>query len=241
MQQFFKWAAEEEEIEPNPIARMKPPIVPEGSVPVLRESEIKALYKICEGRDFLARRDMAMIRTGLDTGCQLAELAGITMDRIDIDLREILATGTGRRTRSVVVGHKAAVALDRYLRVMAQHRHADADGLWLAEKGGPMTPEGVYQAIKRRGEQIGIKLNPHMFVAASSVRQSFSLVISPSDQPPQASSSQARVLEGGRRACLTSRSIAQASATGPMCPSLSGLITARIVWICPSSTSSVKA
>jgi hypothetical protein len=42
----------------------------------------------------------------------------------------------------------------------------------------------------------------------------------------------------GRRAWFASRAIAQASATGPTCLSLSGLLTERIVWICPSSTSS---
>ncbi len=44
----------------------------------------------------------------------------------------------------------------------------------------------------------------------------------------------------GRRAWFTSRATAQASATGPTCLSLSGLITERIAWICPSSTSSTK-
>src|SRR6266540_1595140 len=44
----------------------------------------------------------------------------------------------------------------------------------------------------------------------------------------------------GRRAWVASRMTAQASATGPTCPSLSGLITERIVWIRPSSTSSVQ-
>ena len=53
---------------------------------------------------------------------------------------------------------------------------------------------------------------------------------------PQSSSGQSV----RRRAWLASRAIAQPSATGPTCPSLSGLLTERIVWICPSSTSSVK-
>ena len=44
----------------------------------------------------------------------------------------------------------------------------------------------------------------------------------------------------GRRAWFASRRTAQASATGPRCPSLSGLITERIVWICPSRTSSAR-
>jgi hypothetical protein len=44
----------------------------------------------------------------------------------------------------------------------------------------------------------------------------------------------------GRRACFTSRAIAQASATGPTCSSFSGLATERIVWIRPPSTSNVN-
>src|SRR5262245_1873967 len=38
----------------------------------------------------------------------------------------------------------------------------------------------------------------------------------------------------GRRAWFTSRATAQASATGPTCPSLSGLLTDRIAWMRPS-------
>src|SRR5688500_18566186 len=59
LQQFFKWGAEEGEIEPNPMTRMRPPVVPEPETPVLREEQIKALYKACEGTDFRSRRDMA--------------------------------------------------------------------------------------------------------------------------------------------------------------------------------------
>ena len=43
-----------------------------------------------------------------------------------------------------------------------------------------------------------------------------------------------------RRAWFTSRATAHASATGSRCPSLSGLITGRTVWIRPPSTSSVN-
>ena len=39
-------------------------------------------------------------------------------------------------------------------------------------------------------------------------------------------------------AWFASRAAVQASATGPTCPSLSGLVTVRIVWIRPSSMSS---
>jgi integrase/recombinase XerC len=53
LQQFFKWADEiEEEITPNPMAKMRPPSVPESETRVLRPEEIKALRKACDGKDF---------------------------------------------------------------------------------------------------------------------------------------------------------------------------------------------
>jgi integrase len=68
LQQFFKWADEiEEEITPNPMAKMRPPTVPETETRVLRPEEIKALRKTCDRHDFMARRDQAIISPFLDT------------------------------------------------------------------------------------------------------------------------------------------------------------------------------
>jgi integrase/recombinase XerC len=167
LQQFFKWAEEEEEIAPNPMARMKAPIVPEPETPVLREEQIRALFKACEGTDFRSRRDMAVIRLFLDTGIRLEECTGITLDGIDVDMGEVLVMGKGRRARTAAFGKRTAVALDRYLRVRAKHKHANTNDLWLAERTGPvsgaMTGDGIYQMIRRRGEQIGVPwLRPHI-------------------------------------------------------------------------------
>jgi integrase/recombinase XerC len=168
LQQFFKWALEEEEITPSPMARMKPPIVPEPETPVLREEQIRQLYKVCDGTDFRSRRDTAIIRFLLDTGARLEECTGIGLDKLDIDMCEALVTGKGRRTRSVAFGRRTAVALDRYLRVRNKHKHAKSNDLWLAERTGPvagaMTGDGIYQMVRRRGEEIGVAwLRPHIF------------------------------------------------------------------------------
>jgi site-specific recombinase XerD len=164
LQQFFKWAFEEEEISPNPMARMRPPVVPEPVTPVLRENEIKQLFKVCEGTDFRARRDMAILRLFLDTGIRLEECAGLTLDAVDVDLCEAVVTGKGRRTRSVAFGRKTAVAIDRYLRLRGRHKRADLPELWLAERGGAMTGDGIYQMVRRRGEEAGVdRLRPHIF------------------------------------------------------------------------------
>ena len=75
LQQFFKWLAEEGEIERNPMATMNPPQVPETPRPVLREDDLRKILDACGGTGFEERRDNAIIRLFLDTGMRRGELA----------------------------------------------------------------------------------------------------------------------------------------------------------------------
>jgi site-specific recombinase XerD len=163
IQQFWKWWAAEEDL-PNPMIGMKPPMVPEQPVEVLRAEQLGALLKGCEGRDFLSRRDKAIFYVFMDSGIRRAELAGLTVEDLDLDMREIRVLGKGRRNRVVTIGRKAVVALDRYLRVRAKEKHADHPRLWLSEKGkGALTVWGVNQMLQRRGDAAGIPgLHPHL-------------------------------------------------------------------------------
>ena len=68
LQQYFRWLSEDGEIKESPMAHMKPPSIPESPPPVWTEDQIKALLKVCEGKDFEQRRDHAIIRLLLDTG-----------------------------------------------------------------------------------------------------------------------------------------------------------------------------
>lgn len=163
LQQFFKWWSAEEGVV-NPMGGHKPPAVPEQPVPVLRDDELKALLKMCEGRDFVQRRDLAIIYMFMDSGGRRSEIAALTVEGVDLDYREARVLGKGRRERVVTFGRKAAWALDRYLTARAAHKMAELPALWLGEKGkGPMTASGIYQVVERRGERAGIKgLHPHM-------------------------------------------------------------------------------
>ena len=99
------------------------------------------------------------------------ELAGIRYDpddprRSDVDLwrREITVCGKGGRSRVVRIGHEAARALDRYLRVRSKHAQAWRRELWLGVNNrGPMTANGIYQMIARRGRQAGVDAWTHRF------------------------------------------------------------------------------
>jgi site-specific recombinase XerD len=163
LQAFFRWLVDEGEIKDSPMVRMKPPIVPEEPPDVLTEAETKRLLKACEGRDFDARRDMALILFFIDTGCRLSEVAGLRVDDLDFEQNLAVVLGKGRRPRVVAFGRRVALALDRYLRLRAKRREAADGALWLGH-AGPMTANGVGQAIRRRGKQARIdRLHPHLF------------------------------------------------------------------------------
>jgi site-specific recombinase XerD len=72
---LYGWLEEEEEIDANPMARMKPPIVPEQPVPVVPEDGLRRLLAVCAGKGFEARRDTAIITLLLDTGARSGEFA----------------------------------------------------------------------------------------------------------------------------------------------------------------------
>ena len=121
---FFRWCLDEGEIRETPMARVKPPIMPEQPPAILAADDLKRLLKACDGRDFDARRDAAMIRLLLDTGMRRGELLGLKVADLDFDQDVALVMGKGRRPRAVPFGQRTAVALDRYLRERSRHKHA---------------------------------------------------------------------------------------------------------------------
>lgn len=163
LQQFWRWALEEEEIERSPMERMKAPKVPDSPVPVVSIIDFKKLLRTAEGKDFVDRRDTAILLVLFDTGIRHGELLGLRLD--DVELRERIAyvTGKGGHTRAVRFGTKTAVALDRYLRLRRGHRHAGSDALWLGQDG-PLQSSGVAIMLAKRCERAGLpRLHPHQF------------------------------------------------------------------------------
>lgn len=159
LQQFFKWALEEGETQRNPMERMRPPAIAEDPPAVLSDAELRALVKACEGSGLEERRDTAIVRTFIDTGARLGEVAGLKMENVDLDDQTLTVVGKGSRVRVLPIGAKTVKAIDRYLR----SRRSEMPDLWIGGKGA-MTPSGVAQMIRRRARQAGIgHIHPHQF------------------------------------------------------------------------------
>jgi site-specific recombinase XerD len=167
---FLRWLAVEED-RPDPVPGLRAPKAEPGPVPVFSSGELSALRRACQGRSFKARRDAAIIEVLLAAGIRLSELSGIRYDpgnpaRSDLRLldREIKVRGKAGRERIVRIGFEAARSLDRYLRARARHSEAAGPQLWLGAGGrGPLTPNGIYQAVARAGERAGVAVYPHRF------------------------------------------------------------------------------
>ena len=162
VQQLFRWLQEEGEVSTSPMAKMRPPAVPEVPVPVVSDDDLRRLLKACDGKTYEDRRDTAIIRVFCEPGgCRLSELAGLRLDDVDTEQSSIMVLGKGRRPRIVPYGFKTAQAIDRYLRLRARHPRAALQGFWLTSKGA-MSPGGIQQMLKRRCLQAGIdKVHPH--------------------------------------------------------------------------------
>jgi site-specific recombinase XerC len=169
VQRFFNYLVAEGELTESPLARMRPPRIPEDPPAILSKVEQARLLAACEVSDFEARRDRAIISVFLDTGARRAEVAGLrwTPDNeltndVDLEARAIRVLGKGRRERLVRIGHKTVKDLDRYLAARARHPQAGLVALWIGRRGA-LTDSGIGQMVQERGRAAGLgdTLHPH--------------------------------------------------------------------------------
>jgi site-specific recombinase XerD len=160
---FWSWLVGEDEIASSPMEKMRIPSVPINPPAVLREEEVARLLATCKGTDFIARRDLAMIAMMLDCGLRRGELAGLHVR--DLNLAQQVAfveaaTSKSRRGRAVAYGATTAKALIRYLRHPRAPR-GEAEPLWRARTGLPLSGNEIYHTLRRRASQAGLRVHPH--------------------------------------------------------------------------------
>ena len=164
LRSFYAWLLDEEEIDVDPMAKVKVAKVDPDPIDVIAPGDIDKLIKACAGKGFLERRDTAIIRLFAATGMRLSELADLRVDDLDVFNRTaFIEHGKGDKARRVYFGVDTATALDRYLRVRSRHSRAHLDWLWLS-RNGRFTDGGIPLMLERRCAEAGIeRINPHRF------------------------------------------------------------------------------
>jgi site-specific recombinase XerD len=168
LRRFAAWLAEEGELDTNPLLGVKPPKLDAKVTAALSDDQLRRLIKACQGKDFLDRRDEAIVRFMCETGVRAGELLSMTLPG-DIDLEHGVATvrrGKGGKGRTVPFGPQTAAAIDRYMRARRTHRLAEAGPLWLGGGGQTFGYHGLNVALKRRAQAAGID-NFHLHLMRS--------------------------------------------------------------------------
>lgn len=128
-----------------------------------------AASRRCEA---VARRDSAILETLYGTGVRVSELVGLSLGDVDLGPASLRVLGKGSKERIAPLGRLAAAALEEWLAPpgraeMAPERwasRADSEAVFLNLRGCRLSRQGIYQLVRRYGEDAGIAsaLTPHV-------------------------------------------------------------------------------
>jgi integrase/recombinase XerD len=160
---FSAWLYAEEEIPADPLVGLRGPKLDQKVIMPLTQDEVKALVGACKGREFVDRRDEALIRVMYESGARASETAAMLLSETSVvQGTAVIRRGKGGKGRIVPFGPQTARALDRYIRLRRGHRLAAQDALWLGDRGKAFGYDALHKALTGRARQAGVEgFHPH--------------------------------------------------------------------------------
>ncbi len=156
---FFGFLAHNQIIATNPAARLIPPLASDKDPRYLSADEYRHLRLAASHH----ARDAAIIEVFLQTGMRLSELAGLTLDDIDIPeriTRDSEGGGTvrvkrrGGKVAMLPLNYRACEALAAYLRVRPDVDYVD---LWVSRnRRRPLKTRQMQKRIRKYLDKAGI-------------------------------------------------------------------------------------
>lgn len=134
---------------------------------VLSEDEVVRLLNQPDIKTAEGFRDRTMLEVLYATGMRVSELINLTLERVDLNMKYIIAFGKGSKERIVPLGSVAAEFLQQYLekvRPKLTHAGRNTNIVFLAFGGHELTRQRFWQIIRTYGKEAGINkaLTPHI-------------------------------------------------------------------------------
>ena len=168
LRSFYRYLLREGKVKLNPFAKVRTPKL-EKRLPVfLEEFEINQLLESPDLSTELGRRDRAVLELLYSTGCRVSELAGLTLDRMDLSNRYVLLMGKGRKERIVPLGRPCVKAMTAYLdgtrdALMERYQAKPHSMVFVNSRGTPLTARSVRRILDKYVEQTALTkhISPH--------------------------------------------------------------------------------
>lgn len=153
---FFGHLKREGLIDVNPFDKIKIPKVPKKVVPTFTKEEVQRLMsqpdrKTCEGF-----RDYVLMLVLLDTGARVSEVAGLTLESVDLESGYLKVMGKGGKERPIPFGYKVGKALMKYRLKYRPEPHGN-NAFFLTREGTPLTVNRIERIVRRYGRRAGIE------------------------------------------------------------------------------------
>jgi integrase/recombinase XerC len=170
---FYRWARARGLVDVDPAALLGRPKVHSRLPTVLRAAEAAAVVEgpdaeAAQTADLLERavalRDSAVLELLYGSGLRVAEVAGLTLDRLDLDRARVTVLGKGAKEREVPLSDYAVDAVRAYL---GEGRHRLMGGgsacVFFNRKGKPLGTRDIRSVVGRYGERTlsGRHVSPH--------------------------------------------------------------------------------
>jgi integrase/recombinase XerC len=172
---FYRWAVSREVVAEDAAALLGRPKVVNRLPVVLRVPEAAALVEApvvtVDASDVdtaVALRDRAILELMYGSGLRVSEVAGLTIDRVDLERGRVTVVGKGDKEREVPLGDPAREAVAAWL-VVRGVLGAGSDELFMNRRGRPIGPRDIRRLV---GRYAGVALSGRR-VTPHTLRHSF--------------------------------------------------------------------
>lgn len=163
---FFRYLQAEGEIVSDPSEHLHSPKQWSTLPKFLNREEIEKLIGAPDMSRPAGVRDRAMLELLYATGMRVTELIELRLAALDMQMGLVRVTGKGNKQRLVPVHEQALVAVRQYVETArpALLKGRSSPVLFVTARGGGMTRQAFWVAIKAAGKKAGIfrDLSPHV-------------------------------------------------------------------------------
>jgi integrase/recombinase XerD len=162
---FHRFALREGVTQHDPTVGIVRPKLPRSLPRPLSVDEVARLMDVPPEGQAVGQRDRAILELMYGAGLRISELTGLDVDDVELEEGSVRVLGKGGKERDVPVGRFAREAVTSYLTrarpAFATNRSRSA--LFLNQRGGRLTRQGVWLLVERHVRAAGIRrrVTPH--------------------------------------------------------------------------------